>query len=100
DLGRTLLGAAWPIAQAIAARLAAVPGVEQVELAGSFRRRRDTVGDLDVLVTCRQSQPVVESFVADPAVAEVLGRGEAKSSVKLRRGRQVDVRGVPCDFFG
>src|SRR6266571_6332125 len=100
DLGRTLLGAAWPIAQAIAARLAAVPGVEQVELAGSFRRRRDTVGDLDVLVTCHHSRPVMESFVADPAVAEVLGRGETKSSVKLRSGLQVDLRVLPRESFG
>jgi len=100
DLGRTLLGAAWPIAQAIAERLEAVAGVEQVELAGSFRRRRDTVGDLDVLVTCRHSRPVMEAFVADPAVAQVLGQGETKSSVKLRSGLQVDLRVLPRESFG
>jgi len=100
DQGRTLLAAAWPVAEDIAARLRKIKGVEQVEIAGSFRRRRETVGDLDVLVICADSAPVMQAFVEAPSVAEVLGRGDTKSSVKLASGLQVDLRVVPAESFG
>ncbi len=100
DLGRTLLAGAWPVAQAIAERLRKVAGVEEVEIAGSFRRRRETVGDLDILVCGRTSEAVMKAFVGHPEVAEVLGHGETKSSVKLASGLQVDVRVVPRESFG
>ena len=100
DLGRTLLGGAWPVAEAIAARLRKVAGVEQVEVAGSFRRRRETVGDLDVLVTGGNAAAVMEAFVRDPSVADVLGHGETKSSVRLTSGLQVDVRVVARESYG
>ena len=100
DQGRTLLAAAWPVAEDIAARLRKIRGVEQVEIAGSFRRRRETVGDLDLLVICADSAPVMQAFVEAPSVAEVLGQGDTKSSVKLASGLQVDLRVVPAESFG
>ncbi len=100
ELGRMLLGGAWAVATEIAERLQRVRGVEKVELAGSFRRRRESIGDLDVLVQCHDSEPVMKAFTSHESVADVLGMGETKSSVKLRNGLQVDVRVVPAESFG
>lgn len=100
DLGRTLLAGAWPVAQAIAERLRKVAGVSEVEIAGSFRRRKESVGDLDVLACATQSEPVMKAFVSHPEVADILGQGETKSSVKLRSGLQVDLRVVPRESYG
>ena len=98
--GRMPLAGAWSVAHAIAGHVARVPGVDQVEIAGSFRRRKETVGDLDVLVCGGRSSDVMEAFVTQPDVAEVLGHGETKSSVRLRNGLQVDLRHVPVASFG
>jgi DNA polymerase (family X) len=98
--GRMLLARAWPLAHALAERVAAVPGVERVELAGSFRRRRETVGDLDLLACGGEPERVMTAFAEHASVAEVLGRGETKCSVRLREGLQVDLRLVPEASFG
>jgi DNA polymerase (family 10) len=98
--GRVLLAAAWPLAHALAERVAAVKGVKQVELAGSFRRRRETVGDLDLLVTGGDAGTVMNAFAGHESVAETIGRGETKCSVRLRGGLQVDLRLVPAGSFG
>jgi DNA polymerase (family X) len=98
--GRVLLSGAWDAAHALADTLRAVRGVKAVEIAGSFRRRKDTIGDLDLLVTCGESAAVMKTFVSQPQVAEVLGHGETKSSVRLANGLQVDLRVVPADSYG
>ncbi len=98
--GRVLLARAWPLAQALAERAGAVRGVERVELAGSFRRRRETVGDLDLLACGGDPERVMSAFAEHPSVAEVLGRGGTKCSVRLKEGLQVDLRLVPADSFG
>ena len=98
--GRMLLARAWPLAHALAERVAAVPGVKEVELAGSFRRRRETVGDLDLLATGGDPERVMSAFAEHASVADVLGRGETKCSVRLRDGLQVDLRVVPAASFG
>ena len=98
--GRMLLSGAWPVAHAIAEHVRKVQGVETVELAGSFRRRKDTVGDLDILVCGGEPEQVMEAFTTHPDVADVLGRGGTKSSVQLRNGLQVDLRFVPAASFG
>jgi DNA polymerase (family 10) len=93
--GRMLFGDAWPIAHAIAARIRTVRGVKNVELAGSFRRRKETIGDLDLLVTGGDAEQVMQAFTTHDTVADILGRGDTKSSVKLSNGLQVDLRVVP-----
>ncbi len=98
--GRMLIHAVWPVAHALAEAIAAVPGVERVEIAGSFRRRRETIGDLDLLVCGGAADSVMGAFTRHAYVAEVLGRGDTKSSVRLGNGLQVDLRLVPMQSFG
>lgn len=81
-------------------RLRAIAGVGKAVPAGSFRRRRETVGDLDVLVTARDPQAVADAFVGYGEVARVLAHGKTKSSVVLANGLQVDLRVVDADAFG
>ena len=74
-------------------------GIEAIEAAGSFRRRRDTVGDLDLLVASNNAAPIMDRFIAFPGVASILGKGETKSSVVLSDGLQVDLRVVEPHCF-
>jgi DNA polymerase (family X) len=97
---RTPLASARPIVDELRAALARVEGVQHVEPAGSFRRRRETVGDLDLLVTARRPAAVLTAFTALPSVARVLGQGDTKASVTLDSGLQVDLRVVPAASFG
>jgi DNA polymerase (family 10) len=74
--------------------------VQQAEAAGSLRRKRETVGDLDFLVAAEETEPVMAWFTGQPGVAEVTARGETKSSVRLAGGLQADLRVVPpAQFF-
>ncbi|MGD0497956.1 MAG: DNA polymerase/3'-5' exonuclease PolX [Bryobacteraceae bacterium] len=99
--GRYLLSYAEGIAAELSEALRQVPGVEAVTPAGSLRRGRETVGDLDLLVTGPAAAAALERFVAYPRVEEVLGRGENKASAKVgREGLQVDVRALPPESFG
>ena len=98
--GRPLLSAAWPVAEALVARFRQIPGVTQAEATGSFRRRRETVGDLDILVSGGDAARVMGSLTEYSEVGEILGRGDSKSSVRLKSGLQVDVRLVPEEGFG
>src|SRR5439155_465424 len=82
------------------AALARVPGVARVEVAGSIRRRKETVGDADLLALARTAEAAIAAFAKLPAVARVLGQGDTKCSVKLQDGLQVDVRVVPEESFG
>ncbi|HVO08830.1 MAG TPA: DNA polymerase/3'-5' exonuclease PolX [Burkholderiaceae bacterium] len=97
---RFKLAEAAPVADALLAGLRAVPGVEQAVAAGSLRRRRDTVGDLDLLVTVRHDNDVVAQFVSQPGVRQVLAHGHTRGSVILDSGMQVDLRVVPRESFG
>ena len=104
--GRFHLDTADEIAKKMIALLEKLPGVEKVTPAGSLRRGRETVGDLDMLVTgnCCSNQlqrdHVIEQIVSFPSILEVLAKGENKVSFKLRSGMQVDVRLLPPDSFG
>jgi DNA polymerase (family 10) len=88
------------IAQMLVAYLRSVTGVKQVVVAGSYRRRKETVGDLDILVTCRKDSPVMERFVEYDEVEEVVAQGTTRSTVLLRSGLQVDVRVVAEASYG
>ena len=76
------------------------PGIRSMEVAGSYRRRRDTVGDLDLLVGAARPAPIAERFVGYPDVRQVLARGDTRCSVVLRSGLQVDLRIVPPASYG
>jgi DNA polymerase (family 10) len=80
--------------------LKAVKGVREVVAAGSFRRRRETVGDLDILAACDRGSPVMERFTGYEDVREVVSRGDTRSTVRLRTGFQVDLRVVPEESYG
>lgn len=91
---RTPISEAMPIARRVVTALADVPGVERVEYCGSLRRFRETIGDIDIVVAATEPVPVMEAFVALPMVAEVLARGDTKTSVLTQAGLQIDLRVV------
>ncbi|MEX1177590.1 MAG: helix-hairpin-helix domain-containing protein [Nitriliruptor sp.] len=91
---------ALPIAERIVARLREVPGVVDAAHAGSARRYRDDVGDLDILIASEDPGPVTEAFVGLPDVARTVGSGETKTSIATHDGLQVDLRIVPPASFG
>ncbi len=96
---RVLRAEARPEARRLAEALRAVEGVERVEIAGSLRRGRETVRDVDILVGSAKAEPVMEAFAAHPDVADIIGRGPTKTSVHVHSGLQVDVRVVPPESF-
>lgn len=97
---RMPLGTALTLAEAILERLRALKEVDQIEAAGSLRRAKETVKDIDILITSKRAARVMEVFVDLPNVAEVLAHGETKSSVRLRENIAVDLRVVEPDCFG
>lgn len=76
------------------------PQVEQLEVAGSYRRGRDTIGDLDFLVVSAEPEKVMDHFAAYPNGTTLIGRGPTKTSIRLGDGLQVDLRVVPAESFG
>lgn len=97
---RHLWSHAAEIAYPIKEMLAALPEVETIEVAGSFRRGLETVGDLDFIVGSNQPGPVMEAFCSQPDVQEILAHGQTKSSIRLKQGIQADLRVVPPEIFG
>jgi DNA polymerase (family 10) len=91
---------AQPLAEAILADLRKLPVVHEAEIAGSFRRRRDTVGDLDMLVTADESAAPMDLVAAHPLVEKTLARGDTKLRVRLKEGLEMDVRVVPAESYG
>ncbi|MEJ2033815.1 MAG: helix-hairpin-helix domain-containing protein, partial [Deltaproteobacteria bacterium] len=87
-------------AEALVGYLKKVKGVEQIEVAGSYRRRLETVGDLDILVTCETPKAVMDRFVAYEDVSKVIAKGDTRSTVIVSPGVQVDLRVVPAESFG
>jgi DNA polymerase (family X) len=104
--GRFLLNAAEVQAEKIVEHLRNYPGVEKATPAGSLRRGRETVGDLDILVTgqacCEEveREKLIEHIIKLPGLMEIIARGENKVSFRLRGGMQVDVRFLPPESFG
>jgi len=96
---RVLLSDALAQAEPLLAHLRAVPGAVKVELAGSARRRRETVADLDVVAGSDDPAALSAALAAWPTVAEVLGRGDTKTVVRLASGLQIELRVVPPGDF-
>ena len=97
---RFLYTEAEPHAAALERYLEACPHVERVVIAGSFRRRRETVGDLDIVTTSRHPEEVIGCFVRYPDTREVIAQGTTRSTILLHSDIQVDLRCVPPESFG
>ncbi|HEX9092234.1 MAG TPA: DNA polymerase/3'-5' exonuclease PolX [Anaerolineales bacterium] len=97
---RLPLGRAWPFAQELLEYLGRAPGVKAVEVGGSLRRMRSTVGDIDILAAARDSSAVMDAFVKRKDVARVLGKGETKASVEFTHGLQAQLWVHPPEHWG
>jgi len=97
---RTPIALAKPMAERILKSLLELPGVQEGAIAGSIRRGRPTIGDVDILVASEDPAPIMEAVVHMEDVTRVLGHGETKSSVELVSGLQVDVRVLPRKKWG
>ncbi|HEY7682591.1 MAG TPA: DNA polymerase/3'-5' exonuclease PolX [Gemmatimonadales bacterium] len=92
--------AAAQYAEAILEHVRSAPGLLQAEWAGSFRRCKDTVGDLDLLVSARRAEPVIDRFLAYPEVDQILAHGGSRAAVRLRSGLQIDLRVLDAECYG
>jgi DNA polymerase (family 10) len=97
---RTLLADALREAESIVEHLRTLQSVKQIEIAGSARRRRETVGDVDILVEAEDTKPIMDAFVGLKSVVDILAHGPTKSSVRLSGNLQVDLRVLPSESFG
>jgi DNA polymerase (family 10) len=98
--GRTKLSEALTYADSIAGLLGKVKGVKRIDIVGSLRRRRETIGDIDLLVIAESPARIMDVFTSMDTVTDVLARGDTKSSVLLRSGIQVDLRILPRKSYG
>jgi DNA polymerase (family 10) len=98
--GRFILGFTLPLIRSIEARLKTVPEVKKVVAAGSVRRMKETIGDVDFLVLSDDPRKVADFFVSMPEVIQVIEKGTTKSSVKLNTGMNADIRILPEESFG
>lgn len=98
--GRFLIGDAIPIVHGIEERLRKLKDVEKLVVAGSLRRRKETIGDVDMLVVSRRPKPIMDFFVAMPEVTRVYAHGRTKSAIQLSSGLDVDIRVVPKESCG
>ncbi|MEA2741519.1 MAG: polymerase [Acetobacteraceae bacterium] len=97
---RTERAAAEPVVAALLRYLRQIPGVLRAEIAGSFRRRQETVGNLDIVVAIEAGRPVVQRFLGCEHITELIEQGPARAIVRLRQGMQADLRVVPEENFG
>lgn len=98
--GRYLLGDIYPIVKQIEVRLSNLRGVKKAIAVGSFRRMKETVGDIDYLVSSDTPEIVMDYFASMPEVDEVIGKGPSKTFVKLNNGMDADLLVVPKESFG
>ena len=97
---RIKISTAEEFAEPILDYLKSAKGVKDAMIAGSYRRRKDTIGDLDILVTCTQAKTMMDHFVAYEEVETVVSKGQTRATVILRSGLQVDLRVVPEESYG
>lgn len=99
---RFLLGSVIPFAEKLKERLEKLPQTSKVTIAGSYRRRKETIGDLDILVVAKDKDvsEIMNFFVNQQEVQRILAHGDTKSSIRLRNGIDVDLRVVPAKSYG
>lgn len=101
QVGRFLRAEAEPYVESLLRWMDEAPGVERLEVAGSWRRRKETIGDLDLLAACEgDGTPVVEHFTAFDGAVRVEAKGSTKGNIVLRSGLSVDLRVIPPESFG
>jgi DNA polymerase (family 10) len=98
--GRLIIGEVYPLVKQIEKRLQHITGVKNAIAAGSIRRMKETIGDIDYLVTANDPKQVIDFFVKMPEVEEILGMGQAKAFVKLASGIDADLLVVPEESWG
>lgn len=98
--GRFILGFALPQIKEIEKRLSGLKEVDRIVIAGSVRRWKETIRDIDILIISKKPKPVMDFFVSMPEVINVYARGETKSAVKLKNGMDADLRVVAAESFG
>lgn len=101
--GRFLLGEILPFVKELEEKLKKLRGVDQVNVAGSVRRRKETIGDVDFLITLKKvadPEKIMNFFVSQPGVIKIWGKGPTKASVRLKEGFDVDLRVLPRENYG
>lgn len=98
--GRFILGFEMSYIREIESRLKKLKGVRKIVVAGSVRRRKETIGDVDILIISEKPQPVMDYFVSMPDVINVYAHGKTKSAVKMKNGLDIDLRVVPANSYG
>lgn len=98
--GRVLLGQILPLAENVLLELKNFSSVDGADLAGSLRRRKETIGDIDILVVSEDSEKVMDFFISLDLVKKVLAKGETKTSIYTKEGFDIDLRVVPRGSFG
>lgn len=97
---RFLLGEILPKVQEIISKLEELEEIEEISLAGSLRRKKETVGDADILVVSKNPKKVVDFFVSLPDVLKIWGQGLTKASIRIKQGFDIDLRIVPKKSYG
>ena len=98
--GRMLLGYIWPRVEKLVEEFESMKEVENISPAGSLRRKRETVGDIDILVATENPQKIMEKFTSMPDVIKVWGKGLTKASVRVKGNFDIDLRVVPKESWG
>lgn len=97
---RRILGEITPLAEELVAFLRKVSGTQQLQCAGSYRRGKETIGDLDILLISSQAQKAMDAFVSQKDVEKILAHGPTKSSIRFTNALQVDLRVLPKENYG
>lgn len=98
--GRFNLGEMFPIVREMEARLRKIPGVGRITTCGSFRRMQETIGDIDMIVTAKSQEKVIDAYLKFPEIAHVYAKGPDKVNVRLRSGIDADIRVMPDKAYG
>ncbi|MFN3301585.1 MAG: DNA polymerase/3'-5' exonuclease PolX [Patescibacteria group bacterium] len=98
--GRFLLGEILPRVKEIYEKLKSLKEVEKIDFAGSLRRMKETIGDVDFLVISKNPEKVMDFFVSLPGIVKIWGKGRTKSSVRLKEGFDMDIRVLPAESYG
>ena len=98
--GRFLLGDILPIVKEVYEKLKSQKEVERIDVVGSIRRMKETIGDVDFLVISKNPKPIMDFFVSLPGVIKVWGKGNTKASVRMKEGFDMDIRVLPKRSYG